>query len=83
MVDEETEEMMGTMRSPKSTRSTKSGSASRSSPPMRWTTLACEMVMGQEDINLAGTVKVWSEGPFPKQYKGLYFRPDETRRKMF
>jgi sulfate adenylyltransferase len=39
-------------------------------------------VMAQEAVNLAGTVKVLSEGMFPKQYKGIYMRPAETR-KMF
>jgi len=38
------------------------------------------MVMNQAEVNLAGKVKVWSEGPFPKQYAGLYMRPEETRR---
>jgi sulfate adenylyltransferase len=38
------------------------------------------MVMGQADVNLAGTVKVWSEGSFPKDYPGVYLRPDETRK---
>jgi sulfate adenylyltransferase len=41
-----------------------------------------QMVMNQEEVNLGGCVKVWSEGPFPKQYPGLYMRPWETR-KMF
>ena len=39
-----------------------------------------QMVMNQEEVNLAGPVKVWSEGPFPKDYKGVYMRPEETRR---
>lgn len=38
------------------------------------------MVMKQADINLAGTVNVLSEGSFPKEYPGIYLRPDETRR---
>ncbi|MDP2167523.1 MAG: sulfate adenylyltransferase [Thermodesulfovibrionales bacterium] len=40
------------------------------------------MVMKQEAVNLAGPIKVLSEGTFPKDYKGVYMRPDETR-KMF
>jgi sulfate adenylyltransferase len=37
-------------------------------------------VMAQENINLAGPVKVLSEGTFPTEYKGTYMRPDETRK---
>jgi len=36
-------------------------------------------VMGQGDVNLAGPVKVLSEGQYPEKYKGLYMRPAETR----
>ena len=38
-----------------------------------------KMVMNQADINLAGPVKVLSEGSFPKEYPGVYMRPAETR----
>ncbi len=40
------------------------------------------MVMSQADVNLAGPVKVLSQGGFPKQYPGLFLTPAETR-KMF
>ena len=40
------------------------------------------MVMAQKDVNLAGPVKVLSEGEYPKEYPGVYLRPAETR-KMF
>ena len=40
------------------------------------------MVMNQEEVNLAGPVKVLSEGSFPDEYPGIYMRPAETR-KMF
>jgi sulfate adenylyltransferase len=36
-------------------------------------------VMGQGDVNLAGRVTAVSEGVYPQQYKGLYYRPAETR----
>ncbi|QLH53459.1 MAG: Sulfate adenylyltransferase [Candidatus Kapaibacterium sp.] len=39
-----------------------------------------KMVMDQEEINLAGPVKVLSEGPFPVQFKGIYQRPEESRK---
>ncbi|MDD4319091.1 MAG: sulfate adenylyltransferase [Candidatus Peribacteraceae bacterium] len=38
------------------------------------------MVLAQKDVNLGGPIKVLSEGIFPEQYKGIYFRPAETRR---
>ncbi len=37
------------------------------------------MVMNQKDVNLAGTVKVLSEGEYPAEYKGVYLTPAETR----
>ena len=38
-----------------------------------------EKVMGQGPVNLAGRVSAVSEGIYPKQYQGLYYRPAETR----
>jgi sulfate adenylyltransferase len=38
------------------------------------------MVMKQEEVNLAGPVKVLSEGSFPQEYPGVYLRPAETRK---
>ncbi|HEY3346272.1 MAG TPA: sulfate adenylyltransferase [Nitrospirota bacterium] len=37
-------------------------------------------VLDQGEVNLAGEVKVFSEGHFPETYKGVYARPAETRR---
>jgi len=39
-------------------------------------------VMGQKDVNLAGPIKVLSEGIFPAEFPGIYQRPAEAR-KMF
>ncbi|MBI5165283.1 MAG: sulfate adenylyltransferase [Magnetospirillum sp.] len=38
-----------------------------------------QKVMGQEAVNLAGRVRCLSEGEYPEKYKGLYFRPAESR----
>jgi sulfate adenylyltransferase len=38
-----------------------------------------EKVMAQPEVNLAGRVTALSEGVYPKQYKGFYYRPAETR----
>ncbi|MFZ5562859.1 MAG: sulfate adenylyltransferase [Thermodesulfobacteriota bacterium] len=39
-----------------------------------------QMVMAQKEINLAGPVKVLSEGEYPVKYKGIYHRPAESRK---
>jgi len=36
-------------------------------------------VLAQGEINLGGEVTAFSEGTYPEDYKGLYFRPDEIR----
>ncbi|TKB09374.1 sulfate adenylyltransferase [Desulforhopalus sp. IMCC35007] len=37
------------------------------------------MVLAQKEFNLAGPVKVLSEGSYPKEYPGVYLKPAETR----
>ena len=37
-------------------------------------------VMEQGDVNLAGPVKVLSQGSFPKEYPGIYLTPAECRK---
>lgn len=39
-----------------------------------------KMVMDQKAVNLAGPVKVLSEGPYPTEFKGIYQTPTESRR---
>jgi sulfate adenylyltransferase len=39
-----------------------------------------QMVMNQGDFNLAGPVKVLSEGEYPTKYAGIYMRPEESRK---
>ncbi|MFO7963921.1 MAG: sulfate adenylyltransferase [Desulfobacterales bacterium] len=39
-----------------------------------------QMVMNQNEFNLAGPVKVLSEGEFPTDYPDVYLRPAESRR---
>ncbi|SCY53465.1 sulfate adenylyltransferase [Desulfoluna spongiiphila] len=38
-----------------------------------------QMVMNQKAFNLAGPVKVLSEGEYPEKYKGVYLTPAESR----
>ena len=82
LVDEETEEMMGTMKVTEKYKIDKKWECKQVFTTDDMDHPGVQLVMGQEAVNLAGTVKVWSEGPFPKQYPGLYMRPWETR-KMF
>ncbi len=37
------------------------------------------MVQAQKEVNLAGPVKVLSEGEYPAEYPGVYLKPAETR----
>ncbi|UCH20812.1 MAG: sulfate adenylyltransferase [Deltaproteobacteria bacterium] len=39
-----------------------------------------QMVMSQKEVNLAGPVKVLSEGEYPTKYAGIYMRPEESRK---
>jgi sulfate adenylyltransferase len=39
-----------------------------------------KMVLDQKEINLAGPVKVLSEGPFPEEFGEIYQRPAESRK---
>jgi len=39
-----------------------------------------QMVMAQKDVNLAGPVKVLSEGDFPEKFPGTYMRPADSRK---
>lgn len=39
-----------------------------------------KMVMSQKEVNLAGPVKVLSEGEYPTRYAGIYMRPEESRK---
>lgn len=41
-----------------------------------------KMVMEQQSFNLAGTVKVLSQGEFPTKFPGVYMTPAELRAKM-
>ncbi|MFZ2087202.1 MAG: sulfate adenylyltransferase [Desulfobaccales bacterium] len=82
LVDEETEEMMGTMKVTDKYEIDKAWECKEVFTTNDTEHPGVQMVMNQEAVNLGGTVKVWSEGPFPKQYPGLYMRPWETR-KMF
>jgi sulfate adenylyltransferase len=37
-------------------------------------------VMAQGEVNIGGPVKVFSEGGYPREFKGIYATPEETRK---
>jgi sulfate adenylyltransferase len=80
LVDRDTEEMMGTMKVTEKYKIDKKWECKQVFTTDEMDHPGVQMVMGQEEVNLGGTVKVWSEGSFPKDYPGVYMRPDETRR---
>jgi len=80
LVDRDTEEMMGTMKVTEKYKIDKKWECKQVFTTDEMDHPGVQMVMGQEEVNLAGTVKVWSEGSFPKDYPGVYMRPEETRR---
>jgi len=80
LVDKETEEMMGTMKVTEKYKIDKKWECKQVFTTDEMDHPGVQMVMGQADVNLAGPVKVWSEGSFPKDYPGVYMRPEETRR---
>lgn len=80
LVSEETGEIMATM---KVTEKYKIDKEFECKNVFRTTDLehpGVALVMKQEEVNLAGPVKVLSEGTFPKEYPGVYMKPAETRK---
>jgi len=80
LIDEETGELMATMKVKEKYKIDK---AHECKQVFRTTELehpGCALVMRQGEVNIAGNVKVLSEGMFPKQYPGVYKTPAETRK---
>lgn len=80
LIDEETRNLMGTMSIREKytiNRAHECKQVYRTADPAH---PGVASVMGQPEVNLAGPVKVFSEGHYPLQYKGLYMRPAETRK---
>jgi sulfate adenylyltransferase len=82
LVDEESGEIMATMKVTEKYKIDKAHECQQVFKTTDTEHPGVKMVMAQEAVNLAGTVRVLSEGTFPTEYKGVYMRPDETR-KMF
>ncbi len=83
LVDEETGSLMGTLVVKEKYEMTKADKEFECQHVFKTTELehpGVAKVMEQGDVNLAGTVQVFSEGEFPKKYAGIYMTPEETRK---
>ena len=80
LISDETDEIMGTMKVTEKYQIDKEYECKevfRTNDPEH---PGVKMVMNQPEWNIAGPVKVLSESYFPKEFAGLYQRPEESRR---
>ncbi len=82
LIDEETGELMATMKVREKYKIDKTHECKQVFKTAEMEHPGVVMVMKQGDVNLEGPVKVLSQGMFPTQYPGVYKTPAETR-KMF
>ncbi len=82
LVDEETGELMATMKVTEKYKIDKAHECKQVFKTDETEHPGVAKVMAQEEVNMAGPVKVLSESIFPTEYKGIYMKPAETR-KMF
>ena len=80
LIDEESGELMATMKVKDKYKIDKAHECKQVFKTAELEHPGCALVMGQGEVNIAGTVKVLSEGMFPKQFAGIYMKPAETRR---
>jgi sulfate adenylyltransferase len=79
LVDDETDEIMGTMRVAdkyRIDRATECAQVFRTTDPEH---PGVRKVMEQAEVNLAGPVGCLSESTYPEMFKGVYMRPAESR----
>lgn len=79
LVDEESGEIMGTMTVQEKYKIDKAHECQEVFKTTESEHPGVAQVMAQEEVNLAGPVKVFSEGSFPKEYD-IYMRPEESRK---
>ncbi|MBL0229912.1 MAG: sulfate adenylyltransferase [Moraxellaceae bacterium] len=79
LVDSETNEIMGTMTVSEKYSIDKTLECQEVFRTIDAAHPGVKMVMEQGDINLAGTVKVLSQGEFPTKYADTYMTPAQTR----
>ncbi|HOJ60204.1 MAG TPA: sulfate adenylyltransferase [bacterium] len=80
LIDEETNELMGTMTVREKYRIDKAHECRQVFRTVDPKHPGVQKVMEQGEWNLAGPVKVLSESYYPQDFAGVYQRPDESRR---
>jgi sulfate adenylyltransferase len=80
LVDEETGELMATMKVREKYKIDKAHECKQVFKTTELEHPGCALVMRQGETNIAGNVKVLSQGMFPSQYPGVYKTPAETRK---
>jgi sulfate adenylyltransferase len=80
LVDEETGELMATMKVKEKYKIDKAHECKQVFKTTELEHPGCALVMRQGEVNIAGNVKVLSQGMFPTQYPGVYKTPAETRK---
>ena len=83
LVDGETGELMGSMVVEEKYEMTRADKEFECKHVFRTTDMehpGVAKVMAQGEVNLAGPVRVFSEGEFPKKYEGIYMTPTQTRK---
>ena len=80
LISGETDEIMGTMKVTESYQIDKEFECKHVFTTADPEHPGVKKVMEQKDWNIAGPVKVLSESYFPKEFKGVYQRPSESRK---
>ncbi|MHB8621033.1 MAG: sulfate adenylyltransferase, partial [Chloroflexota bacterium] len=80
LIDDETGELMGSLRVEDAYRIDKAHECRQVFKTTDEQHPGVAKVLAQGEINLAGPVKVFSESFYPETYNAVYFRPDEVRR---
>ena len=79
LIDGETNELMGSMTITEKYTIDKAHECQQIFKTSDDTHPGVKMVMAQGDVNLAGSVQVFSQGEFPNKYGEIYMTPTETR----
>lgn len=85
LVDEETSEIMGVIKIEEKYPMSATDKTYECQKVFRTTDMehpGVAKVMSQKEINIAGSVKVFSEGYYPKEFSGIYMTPEESRRRF-
>jgi sulfate adenylyltransferase len=80
LVDEETNELMGSMKVTEKYTIDKEYECKQVFTTADTEHPGVAKVMEQKDVNLAGPVKVFSESTYPEEFKDIYMRPAESRK---